>query len=268
MIKRLNIFLSSIVALVVWTGNAHAAVIETNEWSNITQAGWVYSVPPQRVPALDASAGSPSGGGALKLTYGTGTFPSSTGAGVAEFNGSFGTDVYVGNWIKLSPGFTFNPFSTKLLYMWVEQGQINLGGAVAAFTIREERQGTRWAVDATIQQSGQLGSLPRAVYAPINPPLQKGVWFWLEFHVRMNDVIGTSGSLADVVGNGVLEIWLDDVLQGTWTNMRWRDRPGNTWRTVLLDPVWGGGGGVIPATQSVWFDHTIAPRSPILNFAN
>lgn len=282
MMRRSSVFLSSIAALCVLTGNAHAAVLETNEWNNLTQAGWAYNAP----PVIDNVSGTPGGGGALKMTFQPGVHPTSIGGGRAEFDRLTGTELYVGHWFKYSPGFTFNPFSTKLDYMWVDTNQIATGNR-AAFTIREQGQGVTWATDVSIQGNGPLIGIPHTVYTTVKPQrLQTGVWYWMEYHVRMNDVIGTSGSQADVVPNGVLEIWLNDMLQGSWNNLRWRDGANRQWKTLLHSPEWGGGGGTIPALQYMWYDHTVisttrigrpgttppgdttAPRSPTLNFAN
>ncbi|MEK6641375.1 MAG: hypothetical protein AABZ17_11985 [Nitrospirota bacterium] len=282
MMKRSGVFLFFIVALCVWAGNAHAVVLETNEWTTLVRPGWAYNAP----PVIDTATNTPAGGGALKMTYQPGTYSTSTGGGRAEFNGLSGTELYVGHWFKFSPGFTFNPFSTKVDYMWVDTNQIATATR-AAFTIREQQQGVLWATDVSIQGNGPLIGIPHTVYTTVKPqPLQTGVWYWLEYHVRMNDVIGTSGSFADVVPNGVLEIWLNDVLQGSWNNLRWRDGANRTWKTLLHSPEWGGGGGTIPAIQYMWYDHTVisttrigrpastpsgdttAPRSPVLNFAN
>ena len=283
MMKRLSVFLSSIAAMCVWAGNAQAVVIETNEWSTRTQAGWAYNVP----PVIDNATNTPAGGGALKMTYQPGTYTVSTGGGRTQFDRLNHTELYVGHWFKFSPGFTFNPFSTKIDYMWVAQPQLNTGG-VGSFTIREQYQGAILAIDVTIQGNGQLRvpGIPHTVYTNGATRILTGQWYWLEYHVRMNDVTGSSGSPADVVPNGLLEVWINDVLQGSWSNLRWRDKPENTWKTFLHSPEWGGGGGTIPAEQYMWFDHTViattrigrptssppgdttAPRSPVLNFAN
>ncbi len=251
-------WLLAVMALCVWAGNAHAVVLETNEWSNRTQAGWAYNAP----PVIDNTTNTPAGGGALKMTYQPGTYSTSTGGGRAEFSGLSGTELYVGHWFKYSPDFVFNPFSTKIDYMWVNSNQIATN-SLAAFTIREQNQGRLFAIDVSIQGNGQLASIPHTVYAAANPRLQTNKWYWLEYHVRMNDVIGTSGSLADVVPNGVLEVWLDDVLQGSWSNLRWRDGANRTWKYFLHSPEWGGGGGTIPATQYMWFDHTVISTTRI-----
>jgi hypothetical protein len=71
------------------------------------------------------------------------------------------------------------------------------------------------------------------------------------------------GTLAEVVPNGVLEVWINDVLQGSWTNLRWRDKQNNTWAHFLHSPEWGGGGGTIPAEQFIWIDHTVISTTRI-----
>jgi hypothetical protein len=252
--KRTSIFLSLVVAMSVCAVHAHAEVIELNEWSTRTQAPWVYSSVTR--PSIDNETDTPAGGGALKFTYSPGVYAVSTSGGRAGYESLSGTELYVGHWLKYSPGFTFNPFSTKIDYMWVDSKQIATGN-LAAFTIREQAQGQKFAIDVSIQGNGPLAGIPHTVYADAKPRLQADVWYWIEFHVRMNDVIGTSGSPADVVPNGILEVWLDDVLQGSWNDLRWRDGAERQWKAFLHSPEWGGGGGTIPAEQYVWYDHTV-----------
>lgn len=283
MMKRLSVFLSFIAAMCVWAGNAQAVVLETNEWSTRTQAGWDYNAP----PVIDNTTNTPAGGGALKMTYQPGLYTTSVGGGRTDYNRLNATELYVGHWFKFSPGFTFNPITTKIDYMWVAQPQLNTGH-VGSFTIREEFGGARLAIDVTIQGNGQLfvPEIRHSVYTQGATRILTGQWYWLEFHVRMNDVVCAGGSIACVTPNGVLEVWLNNVLQGSWNNLRWRDIAGNTWKTFLHSPEWGGGGGTIPALQYIWYDHTVisttrigmptssppgdttAPRSPVLNFAN
>lgn len=259
MMKRSSLFLSSIAAMCVWTGNAYAVMLETNEWSNRTQEGWIYT---DGKPLIDANAGSPSGGEALKFIYAPGVYSVSTGGGKSEFVNFSATDIYVGHWFKFSPGFVFNPFSTKIDYMWVAQPQ-TATGALGSFTIREQGQGSILAIDVTIQGNGQFVGIPHAVYTSGATRIVPGTWYWLEFHTRMNDVLTANPTVVEVVPNGVLEVWINDVLQGSWTNLRWRDKQNNTWAHFLHSPEWGGGGGTIPAEQYLWVDHTVMSTTRI-----
>ena len=284
MMKRSGVFLFFIVALCVWAGNAHAVVLETNEWTTLVRPGWAYNAP----PVIDTATNTPAGGGALKMTCYPGVYSTSMGCGRGEYNGLSGTELYVGHWIKFSSNFTYNPLSTKIDYMWTAQPSVT-NNTYGAFTLREQSNGARLAVDITIQGNGQLGPnsvTPHTVYANFNPPIQRGEWYWLEYHVRMNDVACSGGSVACVTPNGLLEVWLNDNLQMRLTNVRWIDIAGNTWKTFLHSAEWGGGGGTIPDIQYMWYDHTVisttrigrpastpsgdttAPRSPVLNFAN
>ena len=282
MMWRSNVFLSSIAAMCIWAGNAHAAVLETNEWNNLTQAGWTYTA---GRPVIDASAALPSGGPGLKFIYAPGTYTKSTGGGRAEFNGLSGRDIYVGHWMKFSNGFAWNPVGTKIDYQWVALTQTAIN-SVGAFTIRTDTYGSRLAVDVTIQGNGQFVGIPHTVYGNRPNPFTPGQIYWLEYHVKLNDVTAPNATLSQVIPNGILEVWIDDVLWLSRNDLRWTDREGQTWKTLQHSAEWGGSGGIIPAEQYLWVDHTVisttrigrpgttplvdttAPRSPTLNIAN
>jgi hypothetical protein len=261
MMKRSSVFLPSIAAMCFWTGNAHAAVLENNEWSNKTQPGWIYTAGAK--PAIDATAGSPSGGGALKFTYDAGSYTQSTHGGRAEFAGLSGHDIYVGHWMKFSPGFVWHPIGTKIDHQWVNLTQTAIGSQ-AAYTIRVDPGGRRLALDITIQGNGQFVGIPHTVYSNQATPIQPGQWQWLEYHVKLNDVLTANPTLAEVVPNGVIEVWIDDVSQGSWNNIRFTDRQGQTWKTLLHSPEYGGGGAsIIPSEQYLWMDHTVISTTRI-----
>jgi hypothetical protein len=243
---------------------AHAAMIHTNEWNNVLQAGWSYSSGYCECGAvIDNSTSTPSGGGALKFIYPAGTYTQSIGGGRAEFDGLTGRDYYVGHWVKFSPGFVWHPIGTKIDYQYVNLTQTAIGSQ-AAFTIRVDPGGRRLALDITIQGNGQFVGLPHTIYSNQTTPIVPGQWQWLEYHVKLNDVLTANPNVAEVVPNGVLEVWIDDMMQANYNNLRFTDRQGQTWKRFQHSPEYGGGGSsTIPTTQYLWVGHTVISTTRI-----
>ena len=246
---------------------AHAGVIEVNEWNNLTEPGWVYNTGQCGCGGtVDTTANSPAGGGVFRSTFMAQNATTSVGGGTANFTQVSGRDIYVGHWVKWSPGFTWNPIGTKIDYQWVALNS-TATGATNAFTIRVQPGGYGFALDITIQGNGAvLMGLPHTVYNNTGGSMnfQTGRWYWLEYHTKLNDVTGSApATLEQIIANGVLEVWVDDVLKASYSNLRFVDKPGQSWANVLHSPEWGGGGGLIPVTQYTYFDHTVISTTRI-----
>ena len=272
MMRRPSVFLSSIAALCVLTGNAHAAVLETNDWSNRTQPGWDYNT--STVPSIDDTTNTPSGGSALRMTYPAGTYSSSVGGGRAEYSQLPAglTEIYIGHWVKWSSPFDWNPVGTKIDYMTMRD-IAGPGLGRDNFLTMIQNNGTTFTFT---QQLWRAPGTQNRYTNRASVSIQKGRWYWLEIHARLNTV-----GQAD----GFLEIWLDDVLIMQHSDVTYRTS-NTTIGNFQHSPEWGGGGGTINQTQYIWFDHTVlsttrigrpgttppgdttAPRSPTLNFAN
>jgi hypothetical protein len=226
--------------------SALAQVQHTNEWSS-RSTPWTYSSSTK--PSIDLSANSPSGGGALKFTYAAGTYPTSTNGGTAEYSGlsgGSGTEYYFGHWVKWSPGFTWNAVGNKIDYIWTRDKTPSLS-SYAYIATRTNNGGWNLFVDVGID-TPHARSCNRTI-----PTFATGRWYWFEIHVKMNTV----GSR-----NGVIEVWVDDVQCMTYTDVKMVEIQ-TTWGYFLHSPIWGGGGGTIPATQYLWVDHTVISRSRI-----
>ena len=269
MMKRLSVFLSSIAAMCVWAGNAQAVVIETNEWSTRTQAGWAYNAP----PVIDNATNTPAGGGALKMTYPAGTYTTSMGGGRAEYTiPGQPTELYIGHWIKWSSPFDWNPIGTKIDYLVMREASTASGFRDNFLTMIQNNGSTLTFTQQLVSAPGTQNRYPNR--GGVN--IQKNRWYWLEIHARLNTV-GQA--------NGFLEIWVDDVLIMQHSDVTYRTTNAS-WGQYQHSPEWGGGGGTINQEQYIWFDHTVlsttrigrptssppgdttAPRSPVLNFAN
>ena len=198
MMRRSNVFLLSIAAMCIWAGNAPAAVFEVNEWSSRTQPGWDYNT--STVPSIDNSTNTPSGGGALRMTYPAGTYATSRGGGRAEYTiPGQPTELYMGHWIKWSSPFDWNPIGTKIDYLFMRD-PANAAGGRDNFLTMIQNNGTvltftqqLWNAPGTQNRYPNRGSVN----------IQKNRWYWLEIHARLNTV-----GQAD----GFLEIWVDDLL--------------------------------------------------------
>lgn len=274
--RQSKVFLSSIAAICIWAGNVHAAVLEVNEWSSRTQLGWDYSTP--TVPSIDNSTNTPSGGGALKFTYFAGTHALSIGGGRTEYSRLTGFEVYVGHWMKWSPGFVWNPVGTKIDYFKPDRNQQRIN-ALGGGTLRVQPNGNGLALDISNQQDPRTHTVynNRGV-----SNFQTGRWYWFEWRMKLNSNLDCPDNGCD----GIAEVWVDDVLVMQYFNLKFIDTPGSVWKYLQHSPEWGGSGGLIPEDQYFWVDHTVisttrigrpastpsgdttAPRSPTLNFAN
>ncbi len=272
MMKRLSVFLSFIAAMCVWAGNAQAVVLETNEWSSRTQVGWDYNTP--TVPSIENATNTPAGGGALRMQWAAGSYVTSVGGGRAEYSQLPAglTEIYIGHWVKWSSPFDWNPVGTKIDYMTMRD-IVGPGLGRDNFLTMIQNNGTTFTFT---QQLWQAPGTQNRYNNRSNVNIQKGQWYWLEIHARLN-AVGSS--------NGFLEIWLDDVLIMQHSDVTYRTT-NTTIGNFQHSPEWGGGGGTINQAQYIWFDHTVlsttrigrpgsmpsgdttAPRSPVLNFAN
>ena len=263
--KRSGVFLFFIVALCVWAGNAHALVIETNEWSNRTQTGWIYT---QGRPNIDSSVTSPSGGSTLRFDYTAGTYTdASTSGGKAEFGNLTGRDLYVGHWVKWSSNWVWHSVGSKIDYQWIAVPSFTTGQN-ACFTIHILPDGRTVVLTSNISGNGVFSSLPHDYRVTLPSAFQFNRWYWIEYHVRLNDVTADLNppTFANVVPNGLIEFWVDDIPRLSRTDVRFTDRVNQSWKTFLHSPEWGGGspGGIIPEPGiSLWVDHTVISTTRI-----
>lgn len=240
--------------LVLVPFSAHAVIYETNEWANKTQAGWSYSG-----TTTDNATDTPAGGGTIRMQWSAGNYPvcCSIGGGRAEYgNLPAGlTELYIGHWVKWSNPYDWNPVGSKIDYMITRDAYAgDLGTGKDNFLTMIQDNGTTLTFTQQLWMDCTPGPCTRSRTNNVGSiNIIKGRWYWLEIHVRYNTV---------GVQDGLIEIWLDDVLKMQHSNVTYRTT-NTTIGNFQHSPEWGGGGGVINQTQYVWFDHTVLSSTRI-----
>ncbi len=228
----------------------HATVLETNDWDNLARPGWDYS--PGGRPSIDNTTDTPSGGGALKFTYDAGSYSTSFSGGIAGYYlGPPGiTDVYVGHWMKYSPGFVFNANNTKIDFAVLQDtGALGFPGNLA--TTWGGGGGNITGTNQIVWGNGTMNHWCNVTMA--SAPV--GRWAWFEFHAMLN----TPGQ-----SDGIFDVWVDDVQCAHYTDVQYRDASVTTgWGLIKHTAEWGGGGGTVPAQQYWWVDHTVISTTRI-----
>ena len=241
-------------ACLLWSGSVQAAVIETNEWSNKTQAGWVYVNSTFNTPPfIDSTTPSPSGDGAITFTYPAGSGTASFGPGVAVYDSLALGEMYTGFWFRLSPGFVFHPIGTKILYQKGSLISPNIGQLpYMASYIHADR---KIRISIGNMGNGAFASLPHDLLQNKSQNIiQPGIWYWVEYHVKKNTPLQQ---------DGVFELWLNNVLTHQYFNVLYFDIADN-WKMVRHSPEYGGGGNwSIPSTQYMYVDHTVVSTTKI-----
>ena len=225
--------------------SVQAAVIETNEWDagSLTRAHWESN----GAPTLDAATDTPSGGNALKITCNAGTFTTGHSCGRIKYKisevGTF-TELYVGHWMKWSSNWVWHPIGTKIDYMFMRD-VANVAGNKDNFLVMISR-----TYGDNLVFTQQLWNAPGTQnrftnIASFIPQLDR--WYWIEYHVRLNTV---------GVADGLLEIWVDDVLKMQHNDVTYRttNTPIGYFEHSLE---YGGGGTVTIPSMYQWHDHTV-----------
>lgn len=248
---------SCLIAVLValgWVASAQAAVLETNEWNSLVRPGWSANA----APVIDSSMPpSPSGGSALKMTCGPWTQTVSQSCGRVDFTSPAVTaanDLYQGHFIRYSPDFIFHPIGTKLDLQFMRDAALpgtTTGRDNVVITILPNGNGMVF--------TEQLWNAPQTQNRFINVsntifPLVRDRQYWFEWHLRLNDV---------GVENGILEVWIDDQLIMSYSNITYRTT-NSPWGIFQHSLEFGGGGTVtLPVAQYAWYDHTVISTTRI-----
>lgn len=79
-----------------------------------------------------------------------------------------------------------------------------------------------------------------------NPPVTLGRWHRIEWYLKYESTYGA--------GDGIIRWWMDRVLVGSYTNVRYPDNAGFV--EYQISPTWGGIGDVKTETDYYRFDHS------------
>jgi hypothetical protein len=171
-----------------------------------------------------------------------GTTPATPGRIVKKIAGS-PQWLYLSVWVQLSSNWRAHSTGTnKILYVWMDGGPkffLSAEGSNAADLAPAGRlQGTP---DDELRRREQL--MPNVSPKRVIP----GKWQRWEVLLKAN----TPGA-----SNGEFHVWIDGVETGRYTDVAYLASNEKTnWTAVDVEPIWGGGGDRLPATQTMKFDH-------------
>jgi uncharacterized protein YjdB len=209
-----------------------ASIPGGNGWSSIYNgAGNVTEVADATAPL--------SGGSVWQFRY-----PAGFGGGEAPatefFNHAAAREVYAGFWWKPSSPWQNHPSSNvNKIAFWFG------GGGGQSIDIQMYGPAPYYLHVVTEFPSG-FRLRPNVTATPVT----LGQWHKIEWHIKYASSAGS--------GDGVVEWWLDGVLQGSYSNVQ---TPGDAGFTMFqFSPTWGGVGDTKSETDYYWFDHVHLSR--------
>jgi len=241
---RLRLWLS--LVLVLLSSNAFGGVLYQVEWESKPGAPWSFTT---GRPNIDCTVPpSPSGGCALRFDYPAGTYSTSFGGGRAEYALPAGqTDLYIGAWMRYSKPFQFHPVGQKANFFILQGGSQCRNVAFGYNYLRWSASPQICWGPGTQNNFENLGSWDEQAHL-----LE---WHWVEQRVKLN----TPGQF-----DGVAELWIDDVLYLSYTNLPIRAAGDNAlWGSMQHTAEYGGGGSTVDQNQYWWVDHTVISTTRI-----
>jgi hypothetical protein len=179
------------------------------------------------------------------------TYPAGFQAGSAPGHIEFDlpanvTQLYLSFWMKLSPGFEGQSSETnKVVFVWILDHP--------AVFLSNQGSGTTDPLVPTVRYQESFD--PRAYFRQnVGPEQVMTRGQWRKWEVLL--IANTPGQ-----SDGVIRYWIDGQRVGDYTDVRVRDSVG-TWQYVYLQPIWGGIGGAVTATQYLWVDHLVVSGKP------
>lgn len=160
-------------------------------------------------------------------------------------------EVYIQFWIKYSSNWVDEPLTNKWVYIWFNNSATGMPNLPIMGHSQYDSNGI-WAV----LQAGTngVGEQIWHSYGWGGFTFTYGKWHKVNLHVKMN----TGGN-----SNGILQIWVDDILRINASNGYFRkssDSYGIS--SFQMTPVYGGGGTSVPNDQYIWFDDVIIQTTP------
>ena len=220
---------------VVWPNEPAALSGRSDQpFDQLAGLGWDWpAIVPGVVRIVDDPSAPLSPPHVLRFDYRPG-FSGGGAPGLVDYPHSGSPEVYAGFWWKPSEPWQNHPSNVNKLAFW---------------------QTATWGSSADIQMYGpapyQLHVVTqfRSGTARLQPNINQtavtlGTWHRIEWHLKYASSAGA---------DGLVEWWLDGVLQGRYTNLR---TPGDQGFTVFqFSPTWGGVGGTKNQDDYFLFDH-------------
>ena len=150
------------------------------------------------------------------------------------------TKLYASVWIKLSSNFQGNVSATnKLFFHWIHDNPSVFLSAEGVGS-----GGLRPTIRLQNVADSREYLYPNVVSGV---ELKRGQWHHWEYVFIAN----TPGS-----ANGVVRWWLDGVLVGEYTNVKFSGSgQSNIWQYYSLNPIWGGVDGSVQSSMNFQLDH-------------
>ena len=183
-------------------------------------AGWV-------TPATD-----PVRGNVIRWNYPVG-FTGGRGPGMEYYDHAPAKEVFAGFWWMASDPWQNHPSQVNKIAFWY--------APTSGQNIHMRMYGEPpYRLDVVAEfPSGTVAFAPNVN----NNPVKLGVWHKIEWHIKYAST-GTSG-------DGVVEWWMDGVLEGRYNNLQSPDDAG--FIEYQVSPTWGGNGGV--KTENDYFQY-------------
>jgi len=151
-------------------------------------------------------------------------------------------EIWGEGYFKLSSGYVFHPYEQKLIFIW---------GDTFNFYISISSWGDR-KMFGCWQGSG-------STYRNASgPDIKTGIWYKLNFHMKMNSAAGAK--------DGIFQIWLNDALVLDFSNVPYQGSGQGSdhgFHSMAFTPVYGGDSTPVPQKQYIWFDGAKISTTPI-----
>lgn len=145
-------------------------------------------------------------------------------------------------YFKLSAGYAFHPYEQKLIFIWGDT--FNFYISIGSWT-DHKMFGCWQGTGSTYRNSS-------------GPEIKSGVWYKVDFHMKMNSGAG--------VKDGIFQLWLNDALVLDFSNVPYRGAgkgPDAGFGAMAFTPVYGGDSTPVPQNQSIWFDGAQIAAEPL-----
>ncbi len=233
-----------ILALLAAPSIVHASVVLSGSFEN----GYSPFVSNYGGSSVVADSTAPNGTHSLMFTFPSGMTGGNAPDIVTPSPELFASqeEVYIQYYVKYSSNWKDHPITNKMIYIWF--GNPVAGKPNLPIMGHSQYGSGVWAV----LQAGT--SISEQVWYGNGFTLSYGGWHKIIIHVKMN----TGGN-----SNGILQVWVDDVLRIDASNGKFRNS-GDTYgvTSFQMTPVYGGDSTPVPQTQYMWMDDVIVQTTP------